>query len=56
MSLNSSGPETSTAVVEGGARKSDQLDGSIASENIASPATTQAKPANGGGRFIALGL
>jgi hypothetical protein len=33
MSQNGSGPETSTAVVEDGAREVDQLDGSIASEN-----------------------
>jgi hypothetical protein len=33
MTHNSSNPETSTAVVEGGARKSDQLASEIASEN-----------------------
>jgi hypothetical protein len=56
MTLNSSGPETSTAVVEDGARKSDQLASEITSENNVSAGTTQAEPAKGADPFYILSL
>jgi hypothetical protein len=46
MGLNSSGPETSTAVVEGGARKSDPLTSKIGFKNNGSASTAQAEPAD----------